>query len=63
MRSLNPIFSNIDVENVKGTYKTKKSQFYSKNNIFIESRKFRISTGGEKIGLKKAKAEKGFKLW
>jgi len=63
-RKMIPVFSNIDVKAVKGEFKKRKSQFYKKGDIHIESRSFRISTHGEIKGLKKAKREKkGFKLW
>ena len=63
MRKIIPIFSSIDVGGTTGTFKKIKTQFYKKNNIFIESRKFRINTAGEKLGLKKAKRKKRFSLW
>jgi hypothetical protein len=62
-RRIIPIFSGIDVKGTKGTFKKIQPHFYKKGKIFIESRRFRIDTAGEKTGLKKAKKEKRFKLW
>ena len=63
-RKIIPIFSNIDIGGTTGTFKKIQPHFYKKGKTFIESRRFRIDTEGEKLGLKKAKKKKrGFKLW